>query len=287
RRLVPVGDELREALLLPSRLVAVRAGELVTAPPSGAPLTSLRQSDRIRSIDAVAAGRETFVAGTDERALFVDRIDAAGKLAAHHVVRSEQPFALRLVRSSGGALALAWLAIEGDATALRFAWLDRDGNVKGKPVRVDTAPDRQIFANVTLAAHRDGVVVAWNPIVGKGDRETVLVELRAFGADAGGAPSLLRRVATTSQSWVVAGSAGGVLPNGLQALPFGRETALVWIAYERDKGGIDAVLVDGGAPLRLATVGGAPIARSDGKTATLLLEDQSGGNKSLTLRCEK
>jgi hypothetical protein len=273
---------------LPSRLVAVRGtGELVTAPPSGAPLTSLRKSDRIRNLDAVAAGRETFVAGVDDHALFVDRVDGAGRLAAHHVVPAEAPFALRIVRATTWALTLDWLAIEGDATSLRFAWLDRDGNVKGKPARVDSAPERQIFANVTLAPHRDGVVVAWNPIVGKGGGETVLVELRAFAAEAGAAPSPARRVPTTSQSWVVAGSAGGVLPNGLQALAFGRETALVWIAYEKETGGVDAVLVDGGPRLRVATVGGAPIARSDGKTATLLLEDQNGGNKSLTLRCEK
>jgi hypothetical protein len=289
RRLVPAPEDLREGVLLPSRLVGVRGhSELVTAPPSGTPLTSLRKGS-IHLLDAIAVGRETFVAGTGEsRAPFVDRLDGSGKLIAHHEIGDGAAMAVRLARGAGGALALAWLTIEGNETVLRFAWLDRDGGVKDKPVRVDRAPERQQFANLTMAPHGDGVVMAWNPIVAKGEGERVPIEIRILGADPGAAPSSLRRVATASQSWVVAGSAGGVLPNLVQALPFGRQTAIVWWAIDKESSELRGVLADGGAPVVLTRdLRGQPIARSDGKSATVLIEAREGGQQLLTVRCEK
>src|SRR5205814_712730 len=138
------------------------------------------------------------------------------------------------------------------------------------------------------APRQGGVVVAWNPIVAKGEGERVPVEIRVFGADAGGAPSPLRRISTLSQSWVVAGSAGGVLPNFVQALPLGHEVAIVWWAIDKQSSELRGVLADGGAPVVLAReLRGQPIARSDGKTATVLIEAREGESQSLTLRCEK
>lgn len=281
RRVVAVPDDVREAMLLPSRLVAVRdRRELTTG------TASLRKGEMIGAIDAVAAGRDTFVAGIgDGRTLFVDRIDGVGKLAAHHATR-EPAFAVRIVRTRAGALAVAWLARERDGTALEMAWLDADGT-PGKPLRVDAIPGEQPFSNLAIAPHRDGIVVAWNPISGTPEGERVPIEIRVFHADAGGVPSLLRRVSASSMSWTVAGSAGGVLPNFMQALPFSRNAAIIWWAFDKNRGELRGVPVDGGAPLVLMPdLRGQPIARSDGKSATVLLEAREGEHQLVTLRCE-
>jgi hypothetical protein len=282
-------DAVGEAMLLPSRLVAVRdRSELVAAPAKGAPLRSVRKGYMLRSIDAVAAGGDVFVAGSDDRSqLFVDRLDAAGKLAAHHVVARGSLQSVRLARTAAGALAVVWLESDrARATTLWLSWCDRDG-APSKPLRVDGAAEQQAFANLTVAPHRGGIVVAWDPIVAAGEHEVVRVELRIFHADAGAAPTLLRRVPTTSMSWVVAGSAGGVLPNFVQALAFGRNAAIVWSTMTNERADLFGVAVDGGAPVSLVhELRAQPIARSDGKTATLLLEEPNAGHQSLTLRCE-
>ena len=305
RRVVTLPGDVGEAMLLPARVVAVRdRQELVVAPAGGAPLVAVRKGHALRSIDALAAGPggDTYVAGVEDRSmLFVDRIDRAGKLAAHHVVARGALLSVRLGRTSGGKLAVAWLEAAGPerATALWLAWCDRDGT-PGKPMHVDAAAEQQAFANLAMAGNGEGVVVAWDPIVvgagGKEDaKEMVPVEIRAFHADAGGAPpALVRRVATTSMSWVVAGSAGGVVPNALQALAFGRNAVLVWVAMAKESAELRGVAVDGGtATVLVAKMRAQPVARSDGKmatatatTATVMLEEPNEGHRVVTLRCE-
>lgn len=282
KHVVDIPDDVSEAMLLPARLVVVRdRRQLASAPGNGKPLAPLRDGDGggVRGIDAVADGRGGAVAvGTQDSWIFVDRVDGAGKLLAHHAELRGNPRFVRVAKTAHG-FAVAWIAmkpIEPRESMLAVAFVDDSGKLVGKTVRVDGAPGEQTFADVAIAGDGEGVVLAWNPFGATPDHgDVVPVDVRLFRVDATGAKPL-RHIAQTTRSWAVAGAGGGLAPNALQAATIAGHVVLLWTDYTGDATQFRGLVVDGGAPVSLGAIRGLPLVRSRGGDAVALVEMENG-----------
>jgi hypothetical protein len=276
KRFLAVDSGVKYAVYTPTRAVALAPydGKLFVG---GKPMY---QAQNLRPLlDAVdGAHGETWIVIAD-RVLQLLRVNAAGKVTHTKVTAPWEPLSARLTRLVDGRLALAWLAVPGGrfrrVTSLWLSFFDSKGAPIGSAQRLDAAADLQQLADVVLAPSGAGVVVGWNPIAGKGDKKQLPIELRLFHVDPGAAPKLVRRDSLTSELWNVAGSAGGYLPNYVQA---GR-SAVIWLVEE----GLFGAPAEGGPPtLLIKEPPGEPRLR-DG---TLIFWDRNQGHHvRATLSC--
>lgn len=298
---IPVGAKI--GVFTPTRaVVVVNSGDerqlLVGAARPNATLKPALQADLAEVIDAVdGAGGETFVAFATQTiggtsGLFVARVDGAGKLTQQTLIQRGQPLHARIARLADGRLAVAyvtyWRAQYYPLASLWVAWLDGKGALVGKPERIDAARGDQPYVDLALAPSGGGALVAWDPIgrVGKDDKKAVPIELRAFHVEPAAA-KLVRRETLSSPTWVVAGSAGGILPNDVQAVSVGGKAILTWTAFAGEHGALWAAPGEGGvASSLLRDPPGDPRLRSDGRGAVFVFWDRDAGrHQRATLAC--
>jgi hypothetical protein len=288
RRHVEVDQGVKLGVFTPTRAVAVAPygnGRVWVGAARGGPMKPLLDSDDLRPLVDAADGAngETLIALAGKLAgsygLGVARIDASGKLRGvtsiarrdvrqARLTRVGDRFALAYVTAGGGR----WLHVE----TLWLAFLDGSGAPVAPPARVDTARGEQMLVEIALAPSERGVVLAWNPIAGGGSKKDVPIELRAFIAEPASAPRLVRRERLSSATWAVAGSAGGYLPNALQAVAFAKRAVLVWLDFRsNDSTPLVAVPAERGAPSVIAEQPpGYPKLQRDGQ---LVFWDRNAG----------
>jgi hypothetical protein len=226
-------------------------------------------------------------------------VDAAARVTASHVLFQESSLDhLLAARTREGDLAISWIRSqreEGKRT-LSLARVDgRTREIVGKPAEVDVSPFYLgRFSEMALAADGSGVAVAWADLAPKEGLEKgiLALELRLFRQRARSEPPQLEwKTGLLTATWNVAGSAGGILPIGLQAVSVRGHAVFMWEATpSATSGGLAIRTADGRAPPLTVpyTDEGWPLLRSagPGQARILLMHRQDSAHEVVDVRCE-
>ena len=175
--------------------------------------------------------------GADISLLAIDAVGHISELVP--AVTGHTAIKARIAATGPRSVDIAWLEpnAEGSQTQLwfaRFDWTSR----RVVSTLIDTAPELQRIADLTLTHSLLGTIVAWNPIVANkvtvrarasGGQERMLpVELRTFRIPADGRPRQLSRTSLEAMTGTVASVGGFIVPNYVQAVAFADDALLTW-----------------------------------------------------------
>ena len=296
KRITVADERLTRAVVTPQRVVALIDGALHSG-PIGGPLKTLLANLGEVAFDAADAGTATWVLLADRMGLRLGRIaktekgDALGLLALLTPTRALGP---RLVRLASGDMAAAWVQRDQhDKASLWLMWIDAAGKPRGAPQRLDEEVTAAEYCNIAIVTSGTAVELAWaSPLVASdasAKRDEVTLEVRAFHVAQRATATAWPRERVQAGTWNVAGSAGGMLPIGLQAVPVGSTVAFLWTEMlGRDKWRLRA-LTPGSAAITLGDESlkmGAIFARTVGGSAWIY-GAEDGALRRARLRCEQ
>lgn len=175
----------------------------------------------------------------------------ARPLTLHQLAtRASDIVSVRLAQTATGALAIAWIerspASEASPTySLWLQWLSADRQPSKLARRLDVFTGAESVADLALAAAKDGIIIAWNPLYASSPGTNV--ELRVFYAEPGRDPVLWRRIGLRAAQESPSGSLNQVVSNQLQAAALQRDAILAWVEYPSvDKAVVRATLAASG-----------------------------------------
>ena len=295
KRITVADERLSRAVVTQQRVVAPVDGAL-QAGPIGGPLNTLLANVGEAGFDAVDAGTATWVLLADRLGVRLGRIDKAGKgdaLRRLALLTPARALAPRLVRLASGQMAAAWVEHEQhDKASLWLVWIDATGKPRGAPQRLDEDVTAAEYCNIAIVALGTAAELAWAPPLLATDlpatRGEVTLEVRAFHVAPGASATAWPRERVQAGTWNVAGSAGGVLPIGLQAVTVSGTVAFLWTEMlGNDKWRLRG-LVPGAAATTLGDESlqlGAVFARTVGGSAWIY-GAEDGALRRARLRCE-
>lgn len=194
----------------------------------------IRPGDVIAALDGKIRGTSLLVVHADEGVRFYP-VDANGYIGtATSIAFGGTPSRLHMTQDLAGNCAFVWMEVDERRTTstLWSARMESDGKLSAR-VRVDSAPELQVAADLAIVASPNGMFVIWDPIVGakseNGSSEKTLdVALRVFRVDADARATALQTVPLTSFAGPIASVGGYVLSNYVQAVAFAGGALVTW-----------------------------------------------------------